>query len=107
MERLPHEALGGAESEIDRAARAFHDALVLACYGHHPGADASRARALLGNVRTTAAEYAHLMTRAGRDAGEVREGVRGVVWGALAASGCTVDALRPIVEILEPLLDPE
>ena len=106
MERHPHDPEGAAaeEAAIERAACAFHDALVLACYG---GAYAGRAEALLGNVRTTATEYARLLARADGDAGAVREGVRAVVWRALAASGCTVPALRPIVEVLAPLLDPD
>lgn len=108
MERLPYEAFDPAEAAIDRAAHAFHDAMVLACYaGGDHGGEATRAQALLGNVRTTATEYAHLLTHGERDTGEVREAVRAVVWRALTTSGCTVDALRPIVEVLEPLLDPE
>jgi hypothetical protein len=102
MERLPDDVRGGQEAEIGRAARAFHDAVLLAYYA---GADAPRAAALLGNVRTTATEYAHRLARADRDAAQVREAVRAVVWRALAASGRAVDALRPIVDTLGPLLD--
>jgi hypothetical protein len=102
MERLPDDARSGPEAEIDRAARAFHDAVLLAYYA---GDDTPRAAALLGNVRTTATEYAHLLARADRDAEQVREAVRAVVWRALAASGRAVDALRPIVAALGPLLD--
>ena len=61
-------------------------------------------------MRTTATEYARLLARADRDGGDgsaVREGVRAIVWRALATSGCTVAALRPIVEVLGPLLDPD
>jgi hypothetical protein len=105
MERLPHEAVDATEAEIDRAARAFHDAVLLACYGLQTGADATRAHALLGNVRTTATEFVHRLTRGDRDAAEVREAVRTVVWRALTVGGCTVAALRPIVETLAPLLD--
>jgi hypothetical protein len=107
MERLPHDPTDGAEAAIDRAARAFHDALVLACYGAGPGAEAPRTRALLGNVRTTATDYAGLLGRSGSGPAEVREAVRATLWSALAASGCTVAALRPIVEVLGPLLDPD
>jgi hypothetical protein len=107
MESLPHEAVDAAEAEIGRAARSFPDAVLPACYGLRTGADAPRAQALLGNVRTTATEFAHRLARGARDAAQVREAVREVVWGALTAGGCDVAALRPIVETLAPLLDPD
>ena len=107
MERLPHDAFDPAEAEVEQAARAFHDAVVLACYGLRTEGEAARARALLGNVRTTATELAHRLGRAGRDATAVREAVRDVIWDALTAGGCDVAALRPIVESLAQILDPE
>jgi hypothetical protein len=112
MERLPDEAfeaLGAAEAEIARAARTFHDALVLACYGLRADSDAAPARThtLLGNVRTTATEFAHRLGRGGRDVAAVREALREVIWGAFADGGCDVAALRPIVDTLGPLLDAE
>ena len=87
-------------------------ALVLSgCSNPGGGGDAPtedpRARALLGNVRTTATELAHRLGRAGRDTAAVREAVRDVIWGALTAGACEVAALRAIVETLAPLLDAE
>jgi hypothetical protein len=64
------------------------------------------AAALCGNVRTTATEFARRVTEGGRDPGEVSEVLRAVVWRAVSASGCTVDALRPVVDTLADLLDP-
>jgi hypothetical protein len=110
MERLPHETFDPVQAEIERAGRAFHDAVVLACYGlrdDDAAPDAPRARALLGNVRTTATEFTHRLGRGGRDAAAVREALREVIWTALTVGGCEVTALRPIVETLAPLLDPD
>lgn len=105
MEPLPDEIPDPVEAEIERAARAFHDAVVLACYGLRADAEAPRTRPLLGNVRTTATELAHRLRQAGRDPAAVREAVRDVIWNALTAGGCEVAALRLIVETLAPLLD--